>query len=697
MDIKKTLLKFLIPVLYSVAILLIVANQFNTHNSIRRGGDGPLYRNLMEQPAFIKKGFSQDAIKFGLGSTPAEKPENWVSFTSVPLRVKNSNLPDLPKRTFLSPFGKPEEEFTIAILIEVNDIVLNTIRSTPNLHPGVYLSYIGENWEIYFNGTLVQSEMHLDENGKIQSRRNWRYVYFPMDSSLYVSGTNILAFRIVGDPALGVTGFYYSNPYYIDDFKIIEGRQKYFILTALFGMFVFIGFYYLILFISVKKKEEIYNLYYSIFSFLIAIYAITRNGNINQFIPNSDISVRLEFFALFTMVPVLGIFIEKIVRRKITKVSLIVLGIYSFFAVSQIFFCTQYGAEVLQIWSVTVLLYFSFVFIYDVVYSYFWIGRKKERATTEEGTSKTFIMNILVGSILVYLCGIYDVLDTLIFHNSFGLFLYSTFVFHIGISVTLAFNFQRMNRAIGIFGKFTNKEVAQMAMDEHLKPGGTPKHATVFFSDIRDFTGKSETFTERFGKEASDKIVFWLNDYLSRMVECVEKTGGTIDKFIGDAVMAHWGAASTSGNSRQDAYNCVVSALMMRSVLAKLNRDRKPDDYENPKINIGCGINTGIVTAGQIGSEQRMEYTVIGDPVNLASRLESLNKVFGTDILISESTWLLIKNYVIVEEMQAVKVKGKEKPVRLFAVINLKSATSGPKTLDDVRRLMGIKSEDRRS
>jgi class 3 adenylate cyclase len=494
----------------------------------------------------------------------------------------------------------------------------------------------------------------------------------------------------VGDPALGVTGFYYTSPYYIDDFYIIDKRQRYFIFSALSGVFAFIGIYYLILFLSLRKKEEIYNLYYSIFSFLLCLYSVTRNGYINYLIPNSDISIRLEFIALFTMVPVLGIFIEKIVRRKITKITKIVLVIYSFFAVTQVFFCTQYGAELLQIWSVSVLVYFSYCFFYDIVYSYFWIERNKQRRA-EDRTSKTFIMNILIGSILVYLCGIFDVLDTLIFHNAFGLFLYSTFVFHIGISVTLAFNFRRMDRAIGIFGKFTNKELAQLAMDEHIKPGGEPKLATIFFSDIRGFTDKSETFTKKFGDDASNRIVFWLNNYLSHMVACVEKTGGTIDKFIGDAVMAHWGAASSSGNSRQDALNSVCSALLMRVALYKMNRSRRQGDEGNPKINIGCGINTGIVTAGQIGSEDRMEYTVIGDPVNLASRIESLNVTFGTDILISESTWRLIKDYIIVEEMPPVKVKGKEKPVRLFAVINLKSAHNGPITLEDVRNLMGIK------
>ena len=163
------------------------------------------------------------------------------------------------------------------------------------------------------------------------------------------------------------------------------------------------------------------------------------------------------------------------------------------------------------------------------------------------------------------------------------------------------------------------------------------------------------------------------------------------DKFIGDAVMAHWGTATTSGNPKQDALNCVVSALMMRAAVHRMNNARRAGDKENPPIHIGCGINTGIVTAGQIGSEQRMEYTVIGDAVNLASRIESLNKPLGTDILISENTWRMIKNYILYEEMPPVTVKGKEKPVRIFAVINLAANNKGPKTLEHVRRILGIK------
>ncbi|MCL2444448.1 MAG: HAMP domain-containing protein [Treponema sp.] len=258
----------------------------------------------------------------------------------------------------------------------------------------------------------------------------------------------------------------------------------------------------------------------------------------------------------------------------------------------------------------------------------------------------------------------------------------------------LTASFQRMSKALSIFGRFTNREIAIKAMRGEIKPGGLPKHATIFFSDIRGFTEKSEIFTNEYGRDASDKIVFWLNDYFTQMVDCVEKTNGVVDKFIGDAVMAHWGTAYTAGSAAKDAFNGVKAALMMRKALVALNKKRIPGDPGDPPICIGCGLNSGIVTAGQLGSELRMEYTVIGDPVNLASRIEALNKPLGTDILISESTWNLVKYFFITEEMPPVTVKGKEKPVRIFAVINHVSVTSGPRTLAEVRELLGINPPD---
>jgi len=259
-------------------------------------------------------------------------------------------------------------------------------------------------------------------------------------------------------------------------------------------------------------------------------------------------------------------------------------------------------------------------------------------------------------------------------------------------------SFRQMSTALGIFGRFTNRDIAVRAMRGQIKPGGQPRNATIFFSDIRGFTEKCENFTNEFGDEASDRIVHWLNKYLDRMVDCVDKTNGVVDKFIGDAVMAHWGTAYSAGSPEKDAFNCVKAALMMRAALMELNKERRDDDPGNPPIRIGCGINSGIVTAGQIGSEARMEYTVIGDPVNLASRTEALNKPLGTDILITEDTWNLIGNLLITEEMPPVQVKGKENPIRMFAVVNFRApegeTQQEPVTLAQVRKLLGIADVD---
>jgi adenylate cyclase len=169
------------------------------------------------------------------------------------------------------------------------------------------------------------------------------------------------------------------------------------------------------------------------------------------------------------------------------------------------------------------------------------------------------------------------------------------------------------------------------------------------------------------------------------MVQCVNETHGVVDKFIGDAIMAVWGAPISHGNDTENALN---GALMMRKALMEFNKGRGGD--KKPIIKIGCGINTGPVLAGQIGSSERMEYTVIGDAVNLASRIEALNKPFGTDILISTDTYNEIKDIFRVEPMQKIKVKGKSEPQQIYAVLGRLDDPSAPKTLEDLRKMLGI-------
>lgn len=230
-------------------------------------------------------------------------------------------------------------------------------------------------------------------------------------------------------------------------------------------------------------------------------------------------------------------------------------------------------------------------------------------------------------------------------------------------------------------GRFVNPAIAELALSKELKLGGENKMCTIFFSDIRGFTAMSE-------KLSPEEIVELLNQYFTRMVECIDLTFGIVDKFIGDAIMATWGTLDGVGNSFENGIN---AALMMRSMLVDFNRSRGTDE-KRPIIRMGCGLNYGAVVAGQIGSENRLDYTVIGDAVNLASRIESLNKPFGTDILISEDLYKEVEGVYLVEKMKQIMVKGKSEPQTIYAVIRRMNDTDSdaPQTLADIRKLLKI-------
>ncbi|MDR2659206.1 MAG: adenylate/guanylate cyclase domain-containing protein [Spirochaetaceae bacterium] len=235
---------------------------------------------------------------------------------------------------------------------------------------------------------------------------------------------------------------------------------------------------------------------------------------------------------------------------------------------------------------------------------------------------------------------------------------------------------QSMSNILLNFEAFTNKHLANLAREGRLTTGGTYRNATIFFSDIRSFTAISE-------KLAPSEVVRFLNDYMERMVSCIILTGGTIDKFIGDAIMAHWGAVESAGSAAADALCGVRAALMMRAALRCFNKNR--GGVKNPVINIGCGLNSGSVVAGQIGSDERVVFTVIGKAVSFADRAETFNKPFSTDILITGYTWNLVKDHIIAEEMSTVTEDGKQ--VKIFAVINMKNGEEGERLLADLKKV----------
>ena len=194
---------------------------------------------------------------------------------------------------------------------------------------------------------------------------------------------------------------------------------------------------------------------------------------------------------------------------------------------------------------------------------------------------------------------------------------------------------------------------------DELKLGGKKANVTVLFADIRGFTSMSE-------KLSADEVSVILNEYFTEIEPIVTRHNGVINKFIGDAVMAIFGEPIQDENHPKNAVRCACEMLdKVKELQAKWLEEGKP------KIEIGIGINTGEAFVGNIGSERRMEYTVIGDMVNLASRIEGNNKIYKTNLLISASTYASAKNIVDTVKISNVKIRGKEKVLDLYEVIRL--------------------------
>ena len=228
------------------------------------------------------------------------------------------------------------------------------------------------------------------------------------------------------------------------------------------------------------------------------------------------------------------------------------------------------------------------------------------------------------------------------------------------------------------FGRFVNKELANQILQNKLMLGGEKRFTAILFSDLRDFTSISE-------KSDAGEIINLLNQYFTEMVKCVDQTNGIVDKYIGDAIMAHWGALRIKGNETENAIN---TALMMRKSLELLNKKNLANNKAT--LRMGIGINCGEVIAGQIGSMDRLEYTVIGDAVNIASRIERLNKMFGTDILITSSALDRIRPIFRTKELPPVKIKGRQDIIKVFSVLGHADDPQTPSDINALKKLLDI-------
>jgi adenylate cyclase len=207
-----------------------------------------------------------------------------------------------------------------------------------------------------------------------------------------------------------------------------------------------------------------------------------------------------------------------------------------------------------------------------------------------------------------------------------------------------------------LFGQYVPPElVDEMAKNpESYSMEGRKAELTVLFSDIRGFTTISEGLQP-------DQLAALMNEYLGAMTQVIRHNRGTLDKYIGDAIMAFWGAPV---DDPDHARHAVVTAMQMQAALVELNKGLPAKGW--PELHIGVGVNTGVMTVGDMGSPVRKAYTVMGDAVNLGSRLEGITKQYGVGIIVGETTREKLKKDMVFRELDRVRVKGKDEPVAIY-------------------------------
>lgn len=223
----------------------------------------------------------------------------------------------------------------------------------------------------------------------------------------------------------------------------------------------------------------------------------------------------------------------------------------------------------------------------------------------------------------------------------------------------------RMSASLTSFGKFIPVELVRTLFEQGVEavPGGEQRELTVMFIDLANFTHISEAL--------GNKIIAFLSDYLKEMSRLIQLNHGTIDKYMGDGIMAFWGAPLSIPDHAREACR---AALACQMCLKAIRAERVGADP--PQMRARIGINTGEVLVGNFGSDERLNYTVVGDKVNVASRLETLNRMYGTEIIIGEETYVQTRNHIVVRFLDKVAVYGKDEQIRCYELLAMRENAS---------------------
>lgn len=443
-------------------ILLLFVTVFLTGNV----SHAELPVDLTASPAYIKTGFERAD-----STSIPDDLSGWHRVDAVTtgernLRIAELDLPGIPHRHFLSLKEYPPREYTVLIPFHLAE---QEIDSRPM---GLFLESIGMNWDIFVNGNRIASQVHRGPGGSIEIPRAVENVLFHIDPDYLQPGRNILAFRIIGTPVLKHTGFLLKGPYLVGDYRELHEMKNPVIPMMLIGIYLFIGIYHLFLFI-IRSRED-YNLYFGLFAIAVFFYMVIRTEYIYELIMNTELILRLEFAILYTIPPFFGLFLERILIKRISRVTIAWSSFSLVLIALTVWPPPPFIQDILIIWQVTVFIPLSYYIGYVLFYTFIRRVKETRQKMIEAGISSSLIRaigstiyrttsgNLIIGVTVAVIGLIFDILDSMFFATGVVLSQYSFFILVISIMLILANRFQYIHRRVEVLNRDLENRVEEL-------------------------------------------------------------------------------------------------------------------------------------------------------------------------------------------------------------------------------------------
>lgn len=447
--------------------------------------------NLNSHNIYLRQGFE---IKWTYNLPSAN---NGLVIGSLPLgrTVRIIDFPQLTKNisSQSSKLSNNLKEYTFIIPFELLEAEINK-----NLM-ALVIGHIGENWEVFLNGQNLRREIYLNKKGEIYIYRSMRKVVIPLHPKVLKKGKNILSFHIIGNPQSKHTGLFNSNPYVIKNIKDAYSDQSDIVSVILIMLYLFMGIYHLYLFFN--RISEFYNLFYGLFCIILFVYLATRLPLVYYFISNTIISGKIEIITLFLLVPVMGLFLEFILYKKVSQFSKGLIGFSSLLIFLSLVFPHPHDEIIFQIWQYTISIPLLYYFVFTIGRAFVenismkaQESNKKISAIILNSLTSSIPGNLSIGSVVILICVIIDLVDSMYYSQGLIMIRYGFLAFNIGIMMVLSNRFLYIHSRIEILNKDLNKKIEDL----------NKAHETISLSEEK----------YRILIEGTNDIIFILNDEL---------------------------------------------------------------------------------------------------------------------------------------------------------------------------------------